>query len=227
MGLLQLSEFRSELLVALKQRTDLTAAQLNRWINQAYFHLSTPEVRQHQELKVNYDITLASGTNTYALDATTVGFHILGIRDVTYYQSTSISNTALRHDVKPRDLNWFNDHQVPSAGGGPRHYLWDTNEITFSPIPTSLEVGHKVRLAVWREVAPLVNDTDVTVLTNYWDNVLILGAQAIAEYRLGYRELAIATQQLYVSYINEKRAGNELQSEDTGFGAHLETETYL
>jgi hypothetical protein len=226
MGLLTLSELRDELQIALKQRNDLTDAQLNRWINQGYTWVCTPEVRRHEELKSTYDVALVTGTNVYSLSQATVGYHILGISDVTYYASATVVNTAERHDVRPRDTRWFNDHRIPSAGGGPRHYAWRAAGIVFSPIPTSAENGHQVRLETWREPVLLSNDADVTVLTNYWDEAVILAAQFIAEYRLGYRELSTATRQTAVGYVNEKSAGNELQADDSYFEAEREFESY-
>jgi hypothetical protein len=223
MGVLTLADFRDELIVALKNEDDITTARLNRWINNAYTHLCTPEVRRHQELQSSFQISLVAGQNVYPIDRTTIGFHTLGITEVTYYAGNSTSNTLNRWDVRPRDLSWFNTHKTPSAAGGPRHYLWRGTNLTFSPIPTSSENGFIVNVDVWREAAPLVNDGDTTVLTNYWDEALILGAQWIAEYRLGLRELAIATQQVYVRYINEKASGNELQYEDTGFQTQIKS----
>lgn len=225
MGLLTLQEFREELLTALKQRDDIAAAQLNRWINMAYLHLCAPEVRQHQELKADFTIPLVANTDVYDISAV-VDFHVLGITEVTYYGATTASNTAQRHDVRPRDLQWFQDHTIPTASGGPRQYLWRGTEIRLSPVPTTSEAGNVIQIHCWREPEALVDDA-TTVLTNYWDHVLVLGAQAIAEYRLGYRELAIATNQLYAQMINEKRAGDELQAEDTGFEMEFERESYM
>lgn len=224
MGSLTLDEMRDELLIALRSRDDLSDAQLTRWINQGYIWVCTPEIRKHEELRATYTVTLVTGQNVYPLDSTTVGYHILGISEVTAYDGTA-TNTEERHDVRPRDIEWFNRTRVPS-GGSPRHYLWRGTDLTFSPVPSSAESGYEVELSVWREPARLSADTDVTVLTDYWDEAVILGAQWIAEYRLGTRELSFATQQMAVKYINEKAAGNELQSEDTHFQAEVRSESY-
>lgn len=227
MGVLTLADFRSELVLSLRSRSDLSDAQLDRWINQAYLHLCRPEVHRHRELRNNFDLALVAGQDVYSLDVVAVGFNIIAPYDVVYYDALAISNTAPRHDVRPRTVNWFNRSQTPSVAGGPRHYLWDQEQIQFSPVPTATEAGRWVRLSVWREPDLLVLPTDTTLLGNYWDRALVLGSRWIAQDTLGLGEEAIASQQKYALYINETADQGELQEEDTDFLQEIKREPYL
>lgn len=227
MGTLQLSEFREELTFSLESRTDITDTRLNRWINQAYSFISQPEVRMHRELESNYDITLATDQNSYSISNATVGYDILGIHDVTFYDSATITNTTKRHDVRPRTIQWFNKRTLYATAGGPRHYYVAGDFIYFSPVANSTDNGKQVRLSIWREPTPLVDNDDVTALHSYFDTGLLLAAQWIAQWRLGYREVAIATRQEMQAYMNQKTDTGQLGGEDTNFETQVENELYL
>ena len=102
MGLRTTDELIADARLMLDNRTDLTAAQMLNWVNQAYNHISQPEVRWHRELETVYDITLVAAQSSYAVDSVTVGFTILDIVDVTFYDATAIAETTTRRDVQPR-----------------------------------------------------------------------------------------------------------------------------
>ncbi|MBK25946.1 MAG: hypothetical protein CME70_18235 [Halobacteriovorax sp.] len=227
MGTLTLSQIRDDLKIALENRTDILDSQLNRWINEGYEFICQPEVRKHRELEANYDITLATDTNSYSISKSTVGYDILGIRDVTFYDATTITNTTTRHDVRPRSIQWFNKRTLYATSGGPRHFYVGGDEINFSPVTTSTDNGKKVRLSVWRSPTLLSADSDLTVLNTYFDTAVILAATWVGQFRLGYRELAIATRQELQTYMNQKTDTGQLGGEDTNFEAQIENELYL
>lgn len=215
MGARLLSELRTDLTLMLDSRNDLTDAQLTFYLNTAYNHLSQPEVRWHRELETVFDITLVAGTSNYAADDTTVGFTILDIVDVTFYDATAIAETTTRFDVQPREINWLNKQVLAQTSGGPRHYVWWRDRIFFGTIPSAVDASKIVRLEVYRAPADLSADSDVTVLNRYWDRAVVLGAKWLLELDLGYGEQAEASRQEYAAWLNEKKDATNLQGRDT------------
>ena len=94
MGIMTLSQFRTELKFNLENRNDsgLTDARLNLWINQAYLHLGRPEVRKHRELQFTHDYVLILDQNEYSLANTTK--RLLGVRNLTYFYGTSVAGAT-------------------------------------------------------------------------------------------------------------------------------------
>lgn len=215
MGTRTLSQLRTDLTLMLDNRSDLTDAQLNYWLNAALNHIGQPEVRWHRELESTYDITLVTDTSSYAVDATTVGAQILDIIDVTFYDATSIAETTERFDVQPREINWINKQTLSSHSSGPRHYAWWRDTIFFSYIPNSTDNGKQVRLEIYVAPTDMSADSDTTGLADYWDRGVALGAKWMAELDLGYTEQAEASRQEYAGWINEKRDATMLGARDT------------
>jgi hypothetical protein len=226
MGTMTLADYRTELAFLLKGRDDIGNAQFDRAVNHAYSHLCQPEVRKHKEMEERYDITLVSGTNEYSLSAATVGNTVLGVKDVTYYDATSITATATKRDVHPENVNWFNKRTIPS-GGWPSKYAEDGELLLIYPVPGSNEANNMLRVTYWREPAVLSNDSDTTALGNYWDFVLKRGAQWILEYDIGLRELSVLTRQEYVALINEKSDSGELNADDDSFKSEFKSESSM
>jgi len=227
MGVRTLTLMRDDLRLALDNRQDLTDAQLTYFLNQAYNHLSQPEVRWHRELETNFDITLVAGQSSYAADDTTVGFTILDIVDVTFYDATTIAEDTTRYDVQPRELTWLNNQTLSTYSGGPRHYVWWSDDIKFAYLPSSDDAGKQVRVSLYRAPADLSADADLTVLNRYWDRGLILGAKWMLELDLGYGEQAEASRQEYASWLNEKKDATELASRDTRQRTQIRHESYM
>ena len=67
-----------------------------------------------------------------------------------------------------------------------------------------------------RQPSPLVNDGDTTVLLDYFDNAVIMAGQYFAQWRLGYRELAINTRQELQVYCNQKLDAGETDTDPGG-----------
>ena len=228
MGTMTLADYRTELPFLLKNRADaaVTTSRLDRWVNAAYRHMTHPSVHKHWEAMGRYDLALVAGTREYSLSTATVGYSIVGVRDVTYYLATAIANTTMRRDLRPRSLHWINQRSAPL--GAPTGYSFDYSTgrlLTLDTQPTSNESGHMVRVSVWRELTALSAATDATVLSDYWDRVLLKGAQWLAELDLGYREIAEATKQDYVGLIGEMWNDFQLNADDTGFQTPVRTES--
>jgi hypothetical protein len=202
-GATTISQFRTDLALALDNRTDLTDAQLDRWINAAYLHLCQPSVHYHQRLEQTYDITLATSTDSYSLAFATSGLYILDILDATFYDATSISATTTRWDVRPRSIRWLNRRTLSSSAQGPHHFTWYNQTVYFDVVPDSDLAGKLVRLHVYTRDDLLSDSNTTSVLEDYWDTAILLGAQWRAEHTLGYRDIAEATRQDYVAWINE------------------------
>jgi len=227
MGLRTTDELIADTRLMLDNRTDLTAAQMLNWVNQAYNHISQPEVRWHRELETVYDITLVAAQSSYAVDSVTVGFTILDIVDVTFYDATAIAETTTRRDVQPREINWWNRQTLSSRSGGPSHYTWWKDEIKFASLPATADASKIVRMEVYRDPAVLTAGTGTTSINRYFDRGIALGAKWMAELDLGYAEQAEASRQEYAAWINEKRNATNMQSRDTRQRTQIRHESYM
>jgi len=217
--------FREDLVFALENRNDsgLTDTRLNRWINQAYIHVCRPEVRRHRTMQFTHDITLVLDTSEYSLASTTN--KLIGVRNVTYYAATAVANTVTRHKVKPRNVQKM-DNMV-KVPGIPTRYTTDGTLMTFNTRASSSEASNIVRVRYWGEPIVLAADDDVTVLDEYFDEVIAMGALWRAQWALGYREDALASGQLAQALLNEAADDMELQAEDEDFRMELKSESYM
>jgi len=201
-------ETRSEMVTRLRRmldgRTDLADSVLEGWIDQAYTHVCQPEVRRHRELETVYDFALTTATSEYDVSKSTVGFEILDLDDVTYYDATTISNTANKRSVDPVELRDLNRRTLSTYTGGPTEFAWEQDKIFINYLPSSSDNGNMVRMDVYREPAPLTTGTDVTVLGVYWDRALTLAARWFAQEELYGVEASFGSMQMYVGYVNEK-----------------------
>lgn len=229
MGDMTLSQLRAELTYNLANRNDAgtTTARLNRWINQAYLHMTRPKVHRHLELRFRYDLALTLNNNEYSLGSATVGRKVLGVTDVLYYEGTVITEGLSRRNLKPRNIQYMNER--PKPPGPPSIYCFDSaggELLILNTLPTAAEVGRQVRVWYWGEPTKLSLDTNTTVLSNYWDDVLLMGAQFFAEWAVVSKVEATATGQLYQQLINETFDAQELGYEDTEHQVEIESEAY-
>lgn len=235
MGDLTLTKMRDELAVIFKNRQDAdftSTTRQNLWINNAYDHLCHPGVYHFREMQTTFTTALVASTFEYSVDATTVGFKILGIRYGAYYQSTSTSRdpTVLHWNLEPISQYQMDERQMPSTNAGePRQYSIDGTTVTLSQIPTSTEAGRRIHWRAWREPVPLSADGDTTVIPRVWDLVLLKGAKWFAMVDFGYTELAEQAKQEYAALINEyggQGLTEELEAEDEGFSTQFITRGY-
>jgi hypothetical protein len=216
--------FRSELLLALFDRTDTTNAvpnsRLDLWINQAYRHVTYPSVYMHHELETNYDITLTT-SGTYPLDATTVGFQINGVKNVTHYEAAvaSVDDLTRKNKLRPRSITWF-DERTLTTGRPSRYAIYGETLFVDAP-PSTGYVGQLLRVRVWQEAALLTTGL-ATVIPSIWDEVILLGARWRAERDLGYADRAELTKQNYAALLNEYRERQDFNAMDTEWLPGLE-----
>ena len=144
---------------------------------------------------------------------------------MTYYESSSITATATRRDVRPRSIDELNRRTLGT--GSPSEYALDGTLLVLSPVPTSDQNGYQMRVTNWRVPTPLSDTADQTAIADYWDRALLRGAQWLAEFDLGYREIAEHTKQDYVSLINERLDDYELNAEDSGHRTQIRTESAM
>lgn len=200
MGTMTRTEIATEVLTNLDNRQDIPDATIARWINHTYFHMTHPAVHNFEELNVTYDLVLVPGTAQYSLATGVLGYRVLAVRSANYMDaaSGSLTTTTRRQSLKPKPIQWYDNRVHPS--GEPRHYVVrEEQNIIFSLTPNNTNT---VRLRLSREVASL-GTSDATVLSEYFDEVLVTGAQAFAEFKLGMRERAGETFGLYASLLSE------------------------
>jgi len=227
MGTLTLGDgttnFRTELNWVLKDRADTgwTDTRRDRAINWAYRHVCHPSIHRFSELQASHTITLVTGDNDYALDATTVTFNIVAVRAVIYYQATSITPTATKRTLTNEDIRYFFERRLSS--GQPVVYAVDGEQLFISGVPRTNENGQLLQVHSWREPAALASDSQVTVLTDYWDDVILKGAQAKAELDLGYRDLGKESLEDFEAMINTVGDEFDIGAEsETGFRGGFE-----
>jgi len=214
MGSMTRSEIQTEVLQNLNNRQDIGDSTVQRWINHAYSHMTHPGVHVFEDLMETYDVVLVSGQASYSLATATVGYRILGIRTASYFDAASGSIVAAtqRHILKPKPVQWYDSTVHPA--GDPRHYVpREGQNIIFSLTPKNTNT---VRLRVSREAEKLDDDGDTTVLPEYFDEVLVTGTQAFAEFKLGMRDMANETFQLYNALLNGGTDKHTLESGNWG-----------
>jgi hypothetical protein len=228
MGSMTLADYRTELKFLLQNRADTAVGdtRLDRWVNQTYAHLTHPSVHGFNELKATFDITLVNGQSEYAFD-TLAGYKVLAFRSIHFIDALSgaVLNTSTRWRLHPRPIQWYDERQHPSEA--PRHYTVEGTQLMVSPVPGSLQALKVMRCRVWRERPAMTLATDTTLMGDYWDRVLLRGAQAIAEYDLGYRDVAMESLQNYVDMINDHTPQGEVEGSDWGFEVQVEAPPYM
>jgi hypothetical protein len=204
MGSLTGQNLIDELKFLLQGRDDtgdvVTDARLLRWVNWSYNHVCYPNVHKHRELMTNYDASLATSDGSYAIDSSTVGYHINAVVSVTHFESATIADTTTRNRLRPRSYSWFENRNITT--GKPSRYAIDGTTLYLDPVPTSTYNSQQLRVRLYREPADLSVSTS-TVLSDVWDEVILQGAKWRAERDIGYREIAELTKQDFAALLNE------------------------
>jgi hypothetical protein len=199
MGTMLRSEIETEVLANLDNRQDVASDTIGRWINHTYHHMTHPGVHNFEDLNVTYDLILVPGTFDYSLAAAELGYRVLAVRSATYMNDASVSITqnTRRQRLKPKPIQWYDNRVHPN--GEPRHYVVREGQtILLSLTPDNTNT---VRLRLSKEATALAIG-DATVLPEYFDEVLVTGAQALAEFKLGMRDKSQETFGLYSSLLN-------------------------
>jgi len=232
MGSMFLEGIRAEVRLDLKNRSDtgfegLSDARLNLYINAAYAHVAHPSVHRHRAMLYTFTISLVNGTNQYTFHPTpeVAPVQIVALRSVTHLESTTLTATARRTKLRPKDPQWF-DKRTITSGGVPRTCAVEGNVLVIEPVPGAAQNGQLLFLRAYREPSFLV-DGQQTALQVPWDEVILLGAVWRAQLHFGYRQLAEATKLDYAALINEYRAQDDFQGEDWDWMVDVRTESTM
>ncbi|KKM25037.1 hypothetical protein LCGC14_1598960, partial [marine sediment metagenome] len=114
--------------------------------------------------------TMATATRSASVSATTVTFNIVAVRAVIHYQATSITPTAVKRTLRPKDIRYFFERRLSS--GQPTVYAVDGEQLFISGVPRTQEAGQLLQVHSWKEPDALATDAAVTVLPDYWDDVI-------------------------------------------------------
>ncbi len=212
MGVVTRAEYRSQIIDSLDNREDVAETDLNNWINRMYLHMTHPAVQEFVDTQVTTDLALVVGQASYPLTEAVLGFRVLQVRVVTFMDSASPTTTTRRRRLNPMPIEWY-DNQTHPAGEPTRYVLGEGQTILFSLTPNAVRTA---RLRLVRQVDILDDDADVTVLPDYFDEALLLGAQALAEFHLGYRDRSNETLQLYNSYLSNATPKGALEIQNWG-----------
>ncbi len=215
MGSMTLATFKDELIYYLEGRT-IAGTRTERWINQAYKTICFPSIHKHWELEAKILVPMVTDTFEYTL-ATTADYvtrELLGVRSARYVDTTTDSYTTRRTVLTARSIGWFNKQTHVITSGGAQDYGIHRKTLIVSPGPGSTIAGNLVVLEVWEEPALLTLTSDVTVLLDWWDEAIILGAKWMAESALGFGEQAEASKQTFMTYIQVTPLREETGSDD-------------
>lgn len=213
MGTLQLSEFRVDLRYQLGNRSDLdyTASseisdRLDHWINRAYRWVSLPKVYRHPELKARDTITLVDGTTRYSVPSDLYAIRFL------------INETQEFKYDPAKDLDFLDQ------GSTSRLYAREGQVILITG--DSQNDADTVRVYYWQKPTDLSGDTDTTSLGDYFDDVVLSRATAIAAAAIGELSRADWFNSYAVDLINDHTSPETLEAEDSGWeNPHIRTGT--
>ncbi len=221
MGTMTLTEMESELGFLLRNRNDVDATdptRKRRWVNQAYTYMCHPSVHPFREMQSISEVTLVTGTNEYSL--TTLDSNTLvAIRFVSYVQASTFTNTSTKRKVRPRPIRHF--EQITLSTGPPVQYAVDGSTLFINAVPRTNENGHLLRVGYYQEPDQLTADSDTTVLPTYYDRALLKLTQAFAETDLGDRELSMLTIREATQLLNNAKAEEQMEAEDSGFQVEI------
>lgn len=222
MGTMTRDEIQAEVFRNLNDRGDVTDSDIVRWINHTYSHMTHPSVHMYEDLATTHDLVLIAGTGSYSIATAILGYRALAIRSVTYLDSTvaAFDPTQTRvQRIKPWPIERFDSTIHSLTSFGPTNYtVGEAQTILFHGTPNNTNT---VRLRLWREAEKLDTGTSTTVLPEYFDEVLVMGSQALLEYKLGMRDKANQTFQLYNSYINQAANKDILEADNWGIETSL------
>ena len=215
MGTMTLSEIRDEVKLRLDNRSDagVADANVNRWVNMAYYHMTHPSIHEFEELSVTREITLVVNQRDYDLSEVTVGHRMIAMRTIHYIHASTDDLTSRRHRLKPRAIQQL-DNKQPTASEPRYYYMNEAENLIVDPYPNSAAAGNALIMRYWRQPETLSADGDTSVMPDYYDELLVLGGLYRAEEVLNYRDRSEETRQNYVNLLNDAREKSEVEAFD-------------
>jgi hypothetical protein len=211
-GDLQLSEIRDQVRYNIDNRSDLTDAQINRWINRTYRHVSLPTVYRHHELESLTTVALVTSTVSYSLSST----NLLSVHNVWFFSG---ANTNITTNRRPLQLTTFREIQSQNviSSGEPFRYTIHGSSLYIDRSPTSTINGYYLQLEGVLRPTELSSSTDVTVLAPVWDEVLAAGATWRGYQAIGEPELSSVWESNFAQLINEITNIYNYEARDQGY----------
>lgn len=207
MGVLNLQNFRDAVSLALGQRSDVSPsgaagqALLDRWINDAYRYVCLPSVFRHPAMQASNTLTLVDGTTSYAMNSF----------DPAVYAIEFVINETKADRLLPETARELLDN--PS--GSDRRYARRGQALLIRA--TSASDGDTVRVYYWARPAILNDPANVSLVEEYWDQVIWRLAAGFAWANLGSQEKADYFNASAAQLINDHREARAFEAEDRGW----------
>lgn len=234
MGAMTHLEMRTATQWALDNRTNVSTAQLTRWLNWTYYQVSQPMVHRHQSLQANGMVPLTLDQVEYDLP-TILGYTLWGVYGVWYVEGASITDRTLRrHRLRGSyDVRSTDDGSL-GQGRPTRYSMWGQTAgsgggqvLNLDRRPGTTEDTQVLLVRGYRTPAPLAADGTFTVLHPLWDEVLILGATFRGFRELGERARAEASRVDYLTARAEVQDARRLDAEDWGGAFEVDMQPYM
>ena len=229
MSTMPLSEMRDALRWDLENNGTLTPAQLNRWINWSYLHISQPNIHPHQSLQATGTVPLVLDQVEYPL--TGLGFVLWGVYSCTYIKGTTVAPTNYRRRLKGGgDIRWL-DAQFASSGEPSSYAVWGGaaggQTLHINARPSSGVVGNLLLIRGYKQPTLLAADTDKTVMHDLWDEAILLGARWRGWRSLTRPERAEIARVEFGLQVNEIQNALKLDASDWGGRFEIDMQPYM
>lgn len=204
MGVLTLTQMRVAVRLGLEDRTDLDPATangllfLNRWVNDAYRHICLPSVYRHPGMQQSSTVTAATATTAYALASNVYAIRYV-INETKGLRYVPERPEELREGTSGRDLTWAREGS---------NLLLRVSSGT---------AGDTIRYYYWARPTLMTADADVTLIDEYWDQVIITLGSAYGAANLGMMERADYYDDRAARLINDHKAPGVFEAEDRGW----------
>jgi hypothetical protein len=215
MGTMGLDDFRTEVRYMLDNRQadsgGPTDAQIDRYINWAYNHVSRPNVYRHRELQAPQNVTLATDDRDYALSP---------VPHAVY----DVYNSTQGYKLTPKSIRDLDD--IPITGARPQRYAVYGNTLFVDPQPTASEGnGDTVVVRYWQSPT-ILSGTNTTVLRDEWDDVIVSGAAWRGWAALSQPERAFFFRDEFAAKILDVQNILKVEGEDTGWQWEVDLTPY-
>lgn len=223
MGDMTKSELRDELRYEMRNRDDLDPGRLDRWVFQAYSHVSMPTVHKHRELELTKTWPLVLDDPIYDISTTALTDKLWTIYTVKHIEAASATDyDVTRRKLTPREqFKWDAQGHVPQ--GRPTAYSRWGEELFLNHRPSNAEVGQLIELRGRFTPGALTADGSVTLLHPIWDEVIVAGATWYGWRRLGRPDLAEPAKEDFARLVNEITETQRADGEDPGRGIDIDT----
>lgn len=196
-----LLSLRTELLLLLGSRNDVSPERAGLWINFSYIDLASS--LDLDDLKGSLGFDLVAGQELYLLPD-----EVMATRDAAVIDTVTYGELGGRPLTKT-DLSAYRLHSVLSDE--PREYFRERNLLVLWPTPKNIRT---VALDFWIRPARLVDDTDSPILPYEWHEAILLNARKKGFAALLEFDKALAAENDFISLVRRKTDRDE--REDKG-----------